>query len=212
MKKLIRTTALLIAACATSAFAVPTLTISDNLGNTVSIMDGGAGDACPQLGCVTWIGSIGVWDINVDTGLTKPITGNPNHLDMDLAFAAHSTRGGMLTINFSDDGFMVSGVGVDGVGGTTAGTVVDNIRVNGGIVMSQGPFGPGAFSGTVSGPMSLNPADLIGIEVVINHNGAGSSTGDKHMTVPEGGSAVALLGMAIVGLEGLRRKIRARKS
>jgi hypothetical protein len=32
------------------------------------------------------------------------------------------------------------------------------------------------------------------------------------MTVPEGGSAVALLGMAIVGLEGLRRKIRARKS
>ena len=30
-------------------------------------------------------------------------------------------------------------------------------------------------------------------------------------TVPDGGSAVALLGLALIGIEGLRRKLRARK-
>jgi hypothetical protein len=34
---------------------------------------------------------------------------------------------------------------------------------------------------------------------------------DATITVPDGGSAVALLGLALIGIEGLRRKLRARK-
>ncbi len=212
MKTLIKILAIAVATCAVSAYAVPTLTLFDGT-STVTITDGGAGDTCPNAGCVTWIGAIGVWNLNIDTGFTKPLIGGPTNLKMDLAFAALSNAAGMLTITFSDDGYTVNGGGIDAIGGTTAfNNVVDNILINGGVVMTQGPFGPGAFSGTTTGNITLNPADLIALQVVIGHSGAGMTTGDKSLQVPEGGSAVALLGMALVGLEGLRRKIRARKS
>jgi hypothetical protein len=38
------------------------------------------------------------------------------------------------------------------------------------------------------------------------------TTGDKNLTVPEGGSALALLGIALAGIEGARRVFRARKA
>src|SRR5690348_2337275 len=126
MKNLIKLVAIAAATCAVSAYAVPTLTIFDG-STTVTIMDGGSGDSCAAAGCVVWIGTIGVWNINVDTGLTKPVTGDPTHLDMDLSFAAHSTRAGNLTLSWSDDGYTVSGGAVDGIGGTTDGSVFDNI-------------------------------------------------------------------------------------
>jgi hypothetical protein len=206
MKNLIRTMAIVIAACATSAFAVPTLTIFDGT-TTVTIMDGGAGDSCAQVGCVTWIGSVGVWNINVDTGLTKPVTGTSTHIDMDLAFAAHSTGSGTLSVTWSDDGYMLSGGLLTEIGGTTGGTVVHNTLVNGSPILSDGPFGPGAFSGTATGTVTLNPADVFSLQVVMNHTGSQTTTGDCHGEgVPEGGSAVALLGMALFGLGLLRRK------
>ena len=211
MKTFIKLLAITVACCAVSAYAVPTLTIFDGT-TTVTITDGSSGDSCPDLGCVTWIGTIGVWNINVDTGLTKPIIGDPNNLDMDLSFVAHSTATGNLSITWSDDGYTLSRGVIDGIGGTTDGSVSDNVLINGGAVLSLGPFGPGAFSGTTTGNITLNPADVIAMQVLITQNGSGSSTGDKNLKVPEGGSAVALLGFALVGLEGLRRKIRTRRA
>ena len=211
MKNLIRIIAIAVATCAVSAYATPYLLLDDHAGHTMQIFDGSGSDSCPDAGCVTFIGSLGAWNINVDTGLTKPATGNATHLDMDLSFTAHSTGAGQLWVSFCDDGYTVTGLGVDGIGGTAAGTLVDNVLVNGNIILTQGPFGPGAFSGTTTGGVTLTPADLFCIQVGIFHSGAGSTTGDKHVTVPDGGSTVALLGLALLGLDGLRRKIRARK-
>lgn len=210
MKNLMRIIAVAVATCAISAYAVPTMTIFDGT-TTVTITDGGAGDSCPDTGCVVWIGTIGVWNINVDTGLTKPASGTPTHLDMDLSFVAHSTAAGTLSITWSDDGYMVSGGGVDTIGGTTDGSVSDNVLINGGAVLSLGPFGPGAFSDTTTGTITLNPSDIIALQVNITQSGSGTTTGDKNLKVPEGGSTLALLGIAMVGLEGLRRKLRACK-
>jgi hypothetical protein len=152
MKNPIKLTVIAAVTCAVSAYAVPTLTIEDgNPMHTVTITDGSSGDSCPNVGCVTWIGTIGVWNINVDTGLTKPATGDATHLDMDLSLVGHSTAAGTLTLTWSDDGYTVNGTGVDGIGGTTDGSVFDNILINHGVVMSQGPFGSGAFSGTTTG-------------------------------------------------------------
>jgi hypothetical protein len=211
MKTLIKLLAITVASCAVSAYAVPTLTIFDG-STTITITDGGSGDSCPDLGCVTWIGTIGVWNINVDTGLTKPATGDPNNLEMDLSFVAHSTATGNLSVTWSDDGFMLSRGVTDGIGGTTDGSVSDNVLINGNPIFSLGPFGPGAFSGSTTGNITLNPADVVAMQVLITQTGSGTSTGDKNLKVPEGGSAVALLGLALVGLEGLRRKIRARQA
>lgn len=209
MRTFIKLLAITVASCAVSAYAVPTLTIFDG-STTVTITDGSSGDSCPTLGCVTWIGTIGVWNINVDTGLTKPAVGDPNNLDMDLSFVAHSTATGSLSVTWSDDGYMLSRGVIDAIGGTTDGSLSDNVLLNGNAILSLGPFGPGAFSGTTTGNLTLNPADVIAMQVLITQNGSGTSTGDKNLKVPEGGSAVALLGLALVSLEGLRRKIRAR--
>ena len=67
--------------------------------------------------------------------------------------------------------------------------------------MQQGPFGPGAFSGTVFGGLSLTPSSLLDLQVYINHSGSGLTTGDKDLTTPDSGSAVALLGIALAGIE-----------
>jgi len=195
-----------------SVYAVPTLTIFDGT-STVTIMDNMAGDSNPAAGVVTWIGSIGLWNINVDSGFTKPAVGGVTNPHMDLSFSANSTSAGLLTLFFSDSGFNASGTGVDRIGGTQDnGYVTDCIQVNGKNVMVLGPLYGSPFSATTSGNITLTPTDLLALGVYIRHTGAGLTTGDKDFTVPDGGSAVALLGVALAGIEGVRRMFRARKS
>jgi hypothetical protein len=161
---------------------------------------------------VTWIGAIGLWNINVDSGFTKPAIGGVTNPHMDLAFSANSTAAGTLTLFFSDSGFNASGTGVDTIGGTQDnGYVTDCIQKNGKNVMLLGPLYGSPFSGTTSGNMTLTPTDLLSLGVYIHHTGAGLTTGDKDYQIPDGGSAVALLGVALAGIEGVRRMFRARK-
>jgi len=191
-----------------SAYAVPTLTLFDGT-TTVTILDNGSGDSNPLPGVVTFIGAIGVWDINIDSGFTKPAIGGVTSPHMDLSFSAHSTGAGTLTLGFSDSGFMASGVGRDTIGGTQDnGSVIDYIRVNGSNVITLGPFVGSPFSGTATGGITLTSSDILSLIVGIDHTAAGLTTGDKDLTVPDGGSAVALLGIALVGVEALRRKLR----
>jgi hypothetical protein len=191
-----------------SAYAVPTLTLFDGT-TTVTILDNGSGDSNPTLGVVTFIGAIGVWDINIDSGFTKPAIGSPTNPHMDLSFSAHSSTAGSLTLTFTDSGFTASGIGKDTLGGTQDnGSVIDYIRVNGSNVITLGPFTGSPFSGTATGGITLTSADLLSLVVGIDHTGAGLTTGDKDFIVPDGGSAVALLGIALVGVEALRRKLR----
>lgn len=209
MKSILKTI-LVVAAMisAGSAYAVPTLTLFDGT-TTITILDNGSGDTNPLLGVVSWSGAIGVWDINIDSGFTKPAIGSATHPHMDLNFSAHSTAAGMLTLSFSDSGFTASGTGRDAIGGTQDnGSVTDYIRVNGGNVLTLGPLTGSPFSGTATGGMTLTSADLLTLVVGIDHTAAGLTTGDKDLTVPDGGSAVALLGIALVGVEALRRKLR----
>jgi hypothetical protein len=191
-----------------SAYAVPTLTLFDG-SNTITILDNGSGDSNPALGVVTWIGVIGVWDINIDSGFTKPAIGGVTNPHMDLSFSAHSTAAGTLTLSFSDSGFNASGTGRDTLGGTQDnGSVTDHVRVNGSNVLNIGPLTGSPFSGTATGGITLTSADVLSLVVGIDHTAAGLTTGDKDLTVPDGGSAVALLGIALVGVEALRRKLR----
>jgi hypothetical protein len=194
--------------CVTSAYSVPTLRISDGVNPDVVVTDGGAGDSNPLVGAVTWIGSIGVWVLNVDTGVTKPILGSATDPHMDLNYVVSSTGAGTMVISFSDDGFTYSGALTDHWGGTTSGTSINRVLENGQSTgIGMGPFGPGAFSGTTSGTIDLVPTDVLTLQVAITHTGSGPSSGDKEITVPEGGMTLTLLGSALVGIGFLRRKL-----
>jgi len=194
-----------------SVYAVPTLTISDGT-TTITVMDNMAGGSNPLPGVVTWIGAIGLWNINIDSGFTKPAVGGVTNPHMDLAFSANSIAAGTLTLFFSDSGFNASGTGVDTIGGTQDnGTVTDCIQKNGMNVLVIGPLKGSPFSGTAMGNITLVPTDVLALGVYIHHTAAGLTTGDKDYVVPDGGSTVALLGVALAGIEGVRRMFRARK-
>jgi len=194
-----------------SVYAVPTLTISDGT-TTITVMDNMAGDSNPLPGVVTWIGAIGLWNINIDSGFTKPAVGGVTNPHMELAFSANSIAAGTLTLFFSDSGFNASGTGVDTIGGTQDnGTVTDCIQKNGMNVLVIGPLKGSPFSGTAMGNITLVPTDVLALGVYIHHTAAGLTTGDKDYVVPDGGSTVALLGVALAGIEGVRRMFRARK-
>src|SRR5262245_55288900 len=61
-----------------------------------------AADGNPAVGAVSFSGPVGVFDINVDTGLSKPILGPAV---IDLNFTTHSTTGGTLLMALTDTDF-----------------------------------------------------------------------------------------------------------
>ena len=215
MKNMLRVIAIAIAACAGSVYATTAeITFFDGT-TTTTVMDNGSGDSNPAVGIISTTVTIGVWDVTIANGFTKPFVGGATNPTMDLGFSAHSTAAGSLRMTFSDFGFTYSGSAFDHFGGTQDnGTAEDFINVNGTHVpgLHLGPFGGPSFSGDASGAIALTSSDVLGLEVDITHTANGTTSGDKELTVPDGGSAVALLGIALAGIEGVRRIFRARKS
>ncbi len=187
-----------------AAQATPTLFLTDGT-NDVTIVDQAAGDSNPIAGAVTYIGSLGVWNLNVSTGVTKPLLGSSTDPYMDLNTVDVSTGAGELQIWFYEDGFDFTGNLVNSVGGTTIGSVTFVSAVNLSPFAVQGPFGPGPFSGTISGAATLSSSDYLLVFADIEHDGAGLTSFDSQVKVPEPGTLV-LLGSGLVGLAFFARR------
>lgn len=204
------------------ANAVPQLRVFDGT-TTITISDNGAGDSQAAGGQVVWVGSIGNWSLNVHTGTTYPAIGSLTNPMLDLSFNATSGgTGGTLVISFSADGFgPTAGSTVAAIGGTIAagGSVTYNtyggnnntLFSTSNLLTSQGPFAPGAFSGTVTGGSVNNAGPYSLTQVISITHGAGTfqSTGDALLTVPESGTSILLLGAGLTGL-GLIARFRRR--
>jgi hypothetical protein len=104
-----------LALLSSQAYAVPMLEISSG-GESMTITDNLAGDWNPILGAVTFIGSVGSFELNMTTGITKPYIGTPSKPVLDiLSFnATSSVTGETLTIKFTEDGFTDTGSGFSG--------------------------------------------------------------------------------------------------
>jgi hypothetical protein len=195
--------------------AVPVMTVDDlaTPGIEITVVDNAAGDLNPVIGAITVNGPVGVWWINVDTGITMPVIGSPANPRMDLNTVVSSIGAGTIVISFSEVGFgpvapPVQYLQLD-FGGTTQGTAAATGLVNALPVVSVGPLGPGAFSGSAQAPVNLGGVFTMGLSTTYTHAGAQTSSGNAQLSVPEP-SVMLLLGSGLAGLGGVvwRRKSR----
>ncbi|MCC6536714.1 MAG: hypothetical protein IT162_04140 [Bryobacterales bacterium] len=177
------------------------------------------------VGATTFLGSIGTFAVNVTTGTSKPVLA-PGQMDLNSINVATGV-GGTLDIFWSDDSFdastAVGGYRMD-FGGTvsTNGTITAAAYYDAGNVLfaqttQVGVLGPftspapapvTAFAGTVTGPGPTTAPYSLTQHLRIVFTGAGSFSGDFSLTpVPEPDAVALAIGVALLGVAGLRRKM-----
>ena len=194
--KIAAAVAALAAACTVDANAVAVLKLSD--GTTTQTVTDSDGDGVIVYNSSV-SGPIGGWLVSITTGLTKPAIGNSSRPEMDVNSVSVSSAGaGTLTITFKDYAFAFTGVTpvtpVLHMGGTTSGTVTYSAKVGLDVSPSTAwatsplltATGP-AFSATGWIQPSFNLPASFDMEQVITftHTGAGTSSGDFALAVPE---------------------------
>jgi len=201
---------------AEQAQAATIIELSDGI-TTVAVTDGGAGDLSATPGVVVFSGAVGVFDVNVTTGLSYPLLGTLSQPRLDLNSVNVSSGGtGTLTVKLTTTDYTgpATGLATLDTGGTTNGTIevssyVDSTNAPFGTtdttgvlgVYADGPFSGSTFSGTsVSAPYSAT------IVATITHDDPADVTSfdAEYNIVPEPASA-ALLGLGIFALARRRR-------
>jgi hypothetical protein len=183
-------------------------------------------DGSAVAGTILISKSIGVWFVQVSIAASKPAVGPAQ---VHLTVLVISSGAGTIRVGATDTDFAnptgLSGI-VTSIGGTTAGTVSAfgetayagasaNKEFSGGYApagtpdasVSQGPLGPGAYSGTVTaGASPVTPFSLTNY-VVITHAGAGLTSADHTVSIaPEPGSLAVFGGLSVLGAFFMRRR------
>ena len=217
--------AILAFALAGEARAVLTLNLSTD-GSSVTISDNGAGDLNPLLGAVTFSGPLGVFVVNVTTGVSYPLLGSPTTPEMSLSsLNLTSTSGGTLTVSLSQVNFATSGQvtflanlgGAAVTDGPAASISYDTfLGSNNQLFSTSTPLTGidvtgGAFSG--SDTATVNTTANYSLTQVATFNLPGASdliSVTAALQVPEP-ATLLLLGLALAGL-GFYSRLRSRAS
>ncbi|MBL8823136.1 MAG: hypothetical protein JNJ77_11150 [Planctomycetia bacterium] len=196
--------------------------LTDNLGNSVTVVDNGAGDIQnTTTGLITFSGTLtggsgaSPWLVNVTTGISDPIfPASPGFAKMDLNsvnVSSTTSTGATLLIELTYTGFPAfpsNGILTGNIGGTTNGTLEawgykndSNIAfdtTNPEASVHHGPFSNAAFSSIVNdGHGPINGLYSMTQVVYITHGAGVKSTSFDYelvnaVPVPAG---IVLLGM-----------------
>jgi hypothetical protein len=175
-------------------------------------------------GGITYSGMLGNFSLNITSGQA---TGDALLPTLNVNSVGYSGRGtGTLTIVFSETSFgALAGSVASQISGLTAGTVSysafgdasNKLFGQGTLLGNAGLFSAGTFSGGASatypvpGPFSLTEM------IVISQNASGTTSFATSLTdpvnvavsVPDSGSTVTLLALALLGIGLARRKLAA---
>ena len=202
-------------ASAPSAHGIPTLSISDGLGQTLNLSN--------SSGAFTYTGALGNFSLNITSGVATSDALLPG-----LNFSATGT--GILIISLSNTSFgTLAGSISSQISGQTSGITAFATFADAGnrlfgmskLLSTGGPF-RGAFSGTASatfpvpGPFSLTEKIVI-VQSVFGTTSFGTTVKDPVVvapvtpiaTVPDAGATASLLGLALLGIGLARRKLIA---
>jgi hypothetical protein len=204
MKKLIMALGLAVLTAVSASANTAYLQLSDNNGNSTVLFSSGTG-------VITFIGSIGNWDINVSTGIANPPAGGQpvTAPEIDLNSVNHfkGGAGNQLTIKFYADGLgpVSSAPYKFQIGGTKDSTIASDVfSVIAGPTLSTSGTQTATsspFALTLSGFLNLLPNQNLGIQAVLNATAAGLTSFDANLApVPDAGMTIALLGSALTGL------------
>jgi hypothetical protein len=191
---------------------------------TLTVKDGDADDLNPAVGAITVVKTVGNFSVSVNTGVSKPLIGNPAAPEMDLSFIATSSAADSLKIELTDTGFTASpGQLASAIAGTVgafstvdAKASFDNTNAEFGTAggsVTHGPFSPPptAFADektlNVFGP---TPYSLT-MEVNIDADVAGATTSGDFNLSPVPAPAGVLLALTGLPVLGVRAWVRRRK-
>lgn len=207
------------------AEAIPMLRLTTDTADTITIGDGLVGDVNAATGAVTFVGPVGLWNINVTAGLSKPILGSPESPLLHLTSMNMTSSGlpGSITIELTDTDFTVqdqarvlAGIGGMAEGNVTFRTFFDetNTAFGQGTELTSQSFSSGPFSGSAGTSLTALGLYSLTMLVTISHDGQPwqASSFDATIHVPEP-STIALLGagLLVIGFAA-RRKIAAAAS
>ena len=206
------------------AHAVPMLSLNaTGAGSPVIVVDDGANDDPGTVfipGIVSYTGSVGVFDINTTTGVTKPLIGSATSPIHDLnSINVNGAGPGTITLMFTETDYFTAGGVLDfsfGLGGVAADTIqfqafasdantafgLDTLIVDSGVLSGSG-------SGTFFGSALLSGTYSLTTVVTITHSGIGQNTsfGATLTTIPAPGfGPVILAGLVAMGASRLRRR------
>ena len=197
-----------------SVNAVPTLTLSDGT-TTIIVTDGSAMDKSSVAGAVVFDGIFGNLSFNVSTGLTKPLSGSASAPSIDLNAIVMATGATTLTITFSENGFTAfPGILTGHIGGTiaTGGSLTNIVMQNALNLVTNGPFGPGPFSGSGSAALIDGAPYSLTQTAILTFGARGGSTSFDAMgsvpSVPDGGTTATMLGIGFLAVGAARRIYR----
>ncbi len=189
--------ALAAIALAPAAHAVPQLQLSDGT-TTVTITDGGVGDINATAGVIVFHGSVGAFNINVTTGITKPVLGTATQPMLDLnSIDVTGTAGATLTIMFSETDFLSTGTSVNfltAVGGVADGTATfdyyasatnTNFATDILVATSGAQVGPFAYS-DIGGTALTGLYSLTSIATIVHNFGGENSSFNSNFEAVNG--------------------------
>ena len=205
--------------CTPRANATVQITLT-NGASSVTLTDGGAGDVCGAVNCVTFSGALGNYIVNVSTGLAN--NGINPFLDLNSINLAPGGNAGLLTISTSANNYTAPAPQFSfQVGGTSSLNGSLSFSAYGGNnntlfstsqqLGSTLTFGPGVspFAGSTNSGGIGATANPYSLTIVANLNGvtAGAVSFDAALDAVPEPATMALLGAVLLfTASGLRRK------